>query len=50
MSEIGTVYGGHHGMEGVLKEELIDLSSQPQDEGSLLLYTPAAGAMGTRRL
>ena len=27
-SEIGTVYGGYHGIEGVLKEELLDLSAQ----------------------
>ena len=49
MSEIGTVYGGHHGIEGVLKEELIDLSAQPHDEVSLLRFTPAAGSIGTCR-
>jgi 6-phosphofructokinase 1 len=31
---IGTVYGGRHGIEGVLKEELIDLSAQPAEEGN----------------
>ena len=43
MSEIGTVYGGWHGIEGVLKEELIDLSAQDPDEIGLLRTTPAAG-------
>ena len=39
----------HHGIEGVLKEELIDLSGQPADEVALLRYTPAAGSIGTCR-
>jgi len=45
----GTVYGGHHGIEGVLKEELINLSSQPEEEIALLRTTPAAGSIGTCR-
>jgi 6-phosphofructokinase 1 len=45
----GTVYAGRHGIEGVLKEELIDLSSQPAEEIALLRTTPAAGAIGTCR-
>ncbi|MFI4876862.1 MAG: diphosphate--fructose-6-phosphate 1-phosphotransferase [Blastopirellula sp. JB062] len=49
LDEIGTVYGAHHGIEGVLKEELINLSDQPVDEISLLRYTPAAGSIGTCR-
>lgn len=49
MSEIGTVYGGWHGIEGVLKEELIDLSAQCADEIALLRTTPAAGSIGTCR-
>lgn len=49
MSEIGTVYGGWHGIEGVLKEELIDLSAQDADEIALLRTTPAAGSIGTCR-
>ena len=48
-SQIGTVYGGHHGIEGVLKEELIDLSAQAAEEIALLRYTPAAGSIGTCR-
>jgi len=47
--KIGTLYGGWHGIEGVLLEELIDLSSQPRKEISLLSRTPAAGAIGTCR-
>jgi 6-phosphofructokinase 1 len=49
LAEIGTVYGALHGIEGVLKEELLDLSAQPADEVSLLRYTPAAGSIGTCR-
>ncbi len=49
LSEIGTVYGGYHGIEGVLKEELIDLTAQPAEEIALLRYTPAAGSIGTCR-
>jgi len=45
----GTIYGGWHGIEGVLKEELLDLSAQSDDEVALLRYTPAAGAIGTCR-
>jgi 6-phosphofructokinase 1 len=45
----GTIYGGWHGIEGVLKEELLDLSAQTEDEVALLRYTPAAGAIGTCR-
>jgi 6-phosphofructokinase 1 len=49
LAEIGTVYGARHGIEGVLKEELLDLSAQPAEEVSLLRYTPAAGSIGTCR-
>ncbi|MBN1639926.1 MAG: diphosphate--fructose-6-phosphate 1-phosphotransferase [Anaerolineae bacterium] len=45
----GTVYAGFHGIEGVLKEELIDMSAQPAEEIALLGTTPAAGAIGTCR-
>ena len=46
---IGTVYGARHGIEGVLKEELLNLSSQPAEEVALLRYTPVAGSIGTCR-
>jgi 6-phosphofructokinase len=45
----GTVYGGWHGIEGVLKEELLDVSAQSREEIALLRATPAAGAIGTCR-
>ena len=45
----GTVYAGLHGIEGVLKEELIDMSAQPEEEIALLRTTPAAGSIGTCR-
>ena len=44
-----TVYAGYHGIEGVLKEELLDLSAQDPEEIALLRTTPAAGAIGTCR-
>jgi 6-phosphofructokinase len=47
--KFGKIYGGWHGIEGVLKEELIDLSAQPEEEISLLRNTPAAGSIGTCR-
>ena len=49
LAEIGTVYGARHGIEGVLKEELLDLSGQPAEQVALLRYTPAAGSIGTCR-
>ncbi len=45
----GRIYGGWHGIEGVLKEELLDLSIQEKDEIALLRSTPAAGSIGTCR-
>jgi 6-phosphofructokinase 1 len=45
----GSIYGGWHGIEGVLREELLDLSAQKQEEIDLLAVTPAAGAIGTCR-
>jgi len=43
------IYGGWHGIEGILKEELIDLSAQNKEEIALLRTTPAAGSIGTCR-
>ncbi len=45
----GTVYAGFHGVEGVLTEDLLDLSAQRDEEIALLSTTPAAGAIGTCR-
>jgi 6-phosphofructokinase 1 len=45
----GTVYAGYHGIEGVLQEELLNMSEQPLEEIALLSVTPAAGAIGTCR-
>jgi 6-phosphofructokinase len=44
-----TVYAGWHGIEGMLREELLDLSAQPTEEICLLRTTPAAGFIGTCR-
>ena len=43
------IYAGYHGIEGVLKEELLDLSAQSEEEVALLRTTPAAGSIGTCR-
>jgi len=45
----GRVYGGWHGVEGILKEELLDVSAQREEEIQLLSVTPAAGSIGTCR-
>jgi 6-phosphofructokinase 1 len=45
----GTVYAGVHGIEGILREELLDLSAQNHEEIALLRTTPAAGSIGTCR-
>jgi 6-phosphofructokinase 1 len=49
LGALGTVYAGWHGIEGVLKEELLDLTAQPPEEVALLRTTPAAGSIGTCR-
>jgi 6-phosphofructokinase len=45
----GTIYAGFHGIEGVLREELLDMSVQSKEEICLLSVTPAAGSIGTCR-
>ena len=45
----GTIYGGWHGIEGILKEELLNISVQEKHEIELLRTTPAAGSIGTCR-
>lgn len=47
--KFGTIYGGYHGIEGILREELLDISAQSLEEIALLRNTPAAGAIGTCR-
>ena len=47
--QISTVYAGWHGIEGVLQEELINMSQQDRHEIGLLRHTTAAGAIGTCR-
>ncbi len=47
--KFGKIYGGWHGIEGVLNEELLDLSMQKEEEIALLRTTPAAGSIGTCR-
>jgi len=48
-SAFGRIYAAWHGIEGVLKEELLDLSAQDPREIALLETTPAAGAIGSCR-
>jgi ATP-dependent phosphofructokinase / diphosphate-dependent phosphofructokinase len=45
----GTLLGARHGVEGLLREELLDLSAQPAEQVALLASTPAAGILGTSR-
>jgi len=47
--KFGKIFGGFHGIEGVLKEELLDISAQDKEEIDLLKNTPAAGSIGTCR-
>ncbi len=49
LPQIGTIYAGWHGIEGVLKEELLDLTEQRAEEIALLRVTPTAGSIGTCR-
>jgi 6-phosphofructokinase 1 len=46
---IKTVYAAKHGIEGVLQEELIDMTHQNPAEMELLMNTPASGSVGTCR-
>jgi 6-phosphofructokinase 1 len=48
-SIFGRIYGAWHGIEGVLNEELLDITAQDEHEIRLLENTPAAGAIGTCR-
>ncbi|MBN2851251.1 MAG: diphosphate--fructose-6-phosphate 1-phosphotransferase [Clostridia bacterium] len=47
--KIGKIYAGFHGVEGILKEELLDISAQTEEEIALLKTTPTAGSIGTCR-
>ncbi len=47
--KFGKIYAGFHGIEGVLKEDLLDISAQDEKEIELLKNTPAAGSIGTCR-
>ena len=47
-SRIDGIYGMHYGIEGLLKEDLIDLRQQPSTLWAQLLQTPSA-ALGTCR-
>ena len=46
---IGRIFAAWHGVEGILQEQLIDMSSQLREEIELLRFTPAAGSIGTCR-
>ena len=47
--QINNVYAAWHGVEGILKEDLLDLRSQDREEIKLLKFTPSSGAIGTCR-
>jgi 6-phosphofructokinase len=46
---IDKVYAAWHGVEGILLEELVDLSIQDPEELQMLRTTTSAGAIGTCR-
>ena len=46
---VGRIFGAWHGLEGILREELLDLTAQPDRELRLLRSTAGAGAIGTCR-
>jgi 6-phosphofructokinase len=48
-NNINNIYAAWHGIEGVLNEELIDISKQDEKEIKLLRNTPASGSIGTCR-
>ena len=48
-AQIDKLYAAWHGVEGILTEQLIDMSAQPEAELDLLRNTPSAGAIGTCR-
>lgn len=48
-SQIGTVYGAVHGIEGVFNEEFIDLLAVPSGEIELLPVTPSSALGSCRR-
>ena len=43
-----TVYGGLHGIEGILEEKLVDLTAMSEQENLILRQTPAS-ALGSCR-
>ncbi|MBI9105668.1 MAG: diphosphate--fructose-6-phosphate 1-phosphotransferase [Spirochaetales bacterium] len=45
----GRIFAAWHGVEGILKEELLDIDAEDDYEISLLKHTPASGAIGTCR-
>ena len=40
LHNLGSVYGARHGIEGVLKEELLDLSVQEAEEAPAVVLAP----------
>jgi 6-phosphofructokinase 1 len=48
-AEIETLLGARHGMEGVLKEDFVDLSTQPKALLEKVAKTPGAALGSTRR-
>lgn len=47
--QFGTIFGGEHGIEGILQERLLDLDREDPAEIERLARTPGAGAIGTCR-
>ncbi len=47
--KVGTIFAGYHGVEGILREELLNLTAQDDYEIKLLRTTPTAGSIGSCR-
>lgn len=48
-TSFGNIFGAWHGIEGILREELLNISAQDRKEIELLRTTPASGVLGTCR-
>jgi 6-phosphofructokinase 1 len=48
-SEIGGIYGALNGVEGLLREEMVDLRAEPEETIRLLPHTPSAALRSCRK-
>ncbi len=48
-AKVGEIYGARHGIEGILREELVDLRGVPAAELELIAQTPSSALGSVRR-